>query len=148
MRREEGPMRSLCISASARGLAVAAIVFLLARPLAAHHSFAMFDAVNKTTISGSVVRFEWTNPHVQIEIDVPGQNGAPPAPWTVELGSPSILLRSGWKYSDVKAGDKVTATINPLHDGRHGGMLYRLTLADGRVFGNGTAPPPAPVPAK
>ena len=134
-------MRSL--STSVRLLAVAAIMLLGGRSLAAHHSFAMFDSVNKTTITGTVTRFEWTNPHVFIEIDVPGQNGDLKH-WSVELGSPSILQRSGWKFSDVKPGEKVTAIVNPLRDGRPGGMLYRLTLADGSMRGNGTAPPADP----
>ena len=64
--------------------------------------------------------------------------------WSVELGSPSILLRSGWKFTDVKPGDKITAILNPLRDGRPGGMLYRLTLPDGTMRGNGTAPPADP----
>ncbi len=133
-------MRSTCMHASAR-LMVLAAMLVGGRPLTAHHSFAMFDSVNKTTITGTVTRFEWTNPHVFIEVDVPGQNGEVKH-WSVELGSPSILQRSGWKFSDVKPGQKITAIVNPLRDGRPGGMLYRLTLADGTMRGNGTAPPP------
>ena len=136
-------MRSDCTSAPTRLLVVAALALLAVRPLGAHHSFAMFDSVNKATITGTVTRFEWTNPHVFIELDVPSPTG-PATHWSVELGSPSILLRSGWKYSDVKPGDKVTAIVNPLHDGRRAGMLYRLTLADGSMRGNGTPPPPDP----
>lgn len=135
-------MRSPCMYASRR-LLIAAAVLLLGAPLAAHHSFAMFDSVNKTTITGTVTRFEWTNPHVFIEMDVAGTSGEVKH-WSVELGSPSILQRSGWKYSDVKPGQKVTAIVNPLRDGRPGGMLYRLTLADGSMRGNGGPPPPDP----
>src|SRR5215212_4979942 len=133
-------MRSTCVRAPAR-LMILAAMLVLGRPLAAHHSFAMFDSVNKTTITGTVTRFEWTNPHVFIEVDVPGQNGDVKH-WSVELGSPSILQRSGWRFSDGKPGQKITAIVNPLRDGRPGGMLYRLTLADGTMRGNGTAPPP------
>jgi hypothetical protein len=136
-------MRSLGTSAFLGLLFAVPVMVLTARPLAAHHSFAMFDSVNRTTITGTVTRFEWTNPHVFIEIDVPGRAGDVKH-WSVELGSPSILMRSGWKFSDIKAGDKVTAVINPLRDGRPGGMLYRLTLPDGSMRGNGTAPPPDP----
>src|SRR3954465_11808886 len=134
-------MRSRCIFTFVRVSLVAAAMLVLAGPVGAHHSFAMFDSVNKTTITGTVTRFEWTNPHVFIELDVPGSNGELKH-WSVELGSPSILQRSGWKYSDVKPGQKITAIVNPLRDGRPGGMLYRLTLADGRMFGNGGPPPP------
>src|SRR6188474_2057931 len=137
-------MRSLSTSACVGLLSVIAVMNLVGRPLSAHHSFAMFDSVNKATITGTVTRFEWTNPHVFIEIDVPGSGGQVKH-WSVELGSPSILQRSGWKFSDVKPGEKVTAIVNPLRDGRPGGMLYRLTLADGSMRGNGTAPPPDPV---
>lgn len=140
-------MRPTWMSASARLSIVLAAIALLGRPLAAHHSFAMFDSTNKATITGSVTRFEWTNPHVFIEIDVPGTDGAVKH-WSVELGSPSILQRSGWKFTDIKPGDKVTAIVNPLRDGRPGGMLYRLTLPDGTMRGNGGPPPPDPPAAR
>ena len=137
-------MRPRCASVSVCLLLAGAMIVLHHHPVGAHHSFAMFDSVNKTTITGTVTRFEWTNPHVLIEMDVPGQAGAI-THWSVELGSPSILQRSGWKFSDIKAGQKVTAIINPLRDGRPGGMLYRLTLADGSLRGNGGPPPADPV---
>ena len=60
--------------------------------------------------------------------------------WSVELGSPSILMQSGWKFSDLKVGDKVTVVISPLRSGQPGGLLAQITLPDGRVLGNGPAP--------
>ena len=57
--------------------------------------------------------------------------------WTIELGSPSILMRGGWKFNSVKKGDKVTAVVSPLRDGQPGSLLTRITLADGRTLGNG-----------
>src|ERR1044071_534170 len=134
-------MRSLSRSAFAGVIFV--VMLLVGRPLAAHHSFRVVDSVNRTTITGTVTRFEWTNPHVFIEVDVPGEGGQVKH-WSVELGSPSILQRSGWKFSDVKPGEKITAIVNPLRDGRPGGMLYRLTLADGSMRGNGGPPPADP----
>ena len=117
---------------AAGGLAVA----LLAAPVAAHHSFAMFDTANPITLNGVVTAFEWTNPHVYIEIDVPdGARGA--THWTIELGSPSILMRGGWKFNVLKKGDKVTAVVSPLRNGEPGSLLTRITLPDGRVLGNG-----------
>ena len=139
-------MRPRCASVSVCLLLAGAMIVLHHHPVGAHHSFAMFDSVNKTTITGTVTRFEWTNPHVLIEMDVPGQTGAV-THWSVELGSPSILQRSGWKFSDVKPGAKVTAIVNPLRDGGPGGMLYRLTLPDGSLRGNG-GPPPADLVTK
>jgi hypothetical protein len=114
----------------------------------AHHSFAMFDTSNPITISGTVTAFEWTNPHVYIELDVP--QGQTSRHWTIELGSPSILMRGGWKFNTIKKGDRITAVVSPLRNGDPGSLLTRVTLPDGRVLGNGGPagvgpgiPPPA-----
>ena len=109
---------------------------MAARPLVAHHSFAMFDTAKRLTMSGTVTAFEWTNPHVYIELDVPDDKGAIKH-WSVELGSPSILMQAGWKFTDVKVGDKITVVLNPLRSGEPGGLLAQATVRDGRVLGNG-----------
>ena len=106
----------------------------------AHHSFAMFDTSNRVTLTGTVSKFQWTNPHAYIEIDVPAENGAPARHWTVELGSPSILMQGGWKFSDVKPNQTITVVLNPLRNGDPAGLLVRITLADGRVLANGPGP--------
>jgi hypothetical protein len=120
--------------------AFAAFLFLIVAATGgralAHHSFAMFDTGNPVTLMGVVTDFQWTNPHVYIELDVPeGVRGA--THWTIELGSPSILMRGGWKFNTLKKGDKITAVVSPLRDGEPGSLLTRVTLADGRVLGNG-----------
>jgi hypothetical protein len=108
----------------------------------AHHSFAMFDQEKTVTLNGTVTAFEWTNPHAYIEIDVPdGNEGA--KHWSIEMGSPSILMQSGWKFKDLKAGDKITVRISPLKTGKPGGLLIQATLPDGRVLGNGPGRGPA-----
>jgi hypothetical protein len=119
----------------------------LTAPVSAHHSFAMFDTGKPVTIEGLVTSFEWTNPHAYIEVDVPDAKGGQ-THWSIELGSPSILMRAGWKFNTLKKGDKVTAVISPLRNGEPGSLLNRLTLADGRVLLNGpggaAATPAAP----
>ena len=107
----------------------------------AHHSFAMFNTTATVTLSGSVTEFQWTNPHAYIELDVTEGNSV--KHWSVELGSPSILQQSGWKFKDLKFGDKVTVTINPLRNLNPGGLLVQVTLPDGRVLGNGPGRGPA-----
>jgi len=105
-------------------------------PALAHHSFTMFDMTKSITLAGTVTEFQWTNPHTYIEIDVPDEKGVVKH-WSIELGSPSILQNSGWKYSSLRKGDKTTLIINPLKDGRAGGFLTQATLPDGRTVGNG-----------
>jgi Family of unknown function (DUF6152) len=105
----------------------------------AHHSFAMFDHVNRVTLTGTVTQFQWTNPHVFIELDV-SDDGDAVKHYSIECASPNVLQRIGWKFSDVKQGDKVTLLINPLKNGAAGGMLETATLADGRVMSDGNPP--------
>ena len=109
---------------------------MAAVPALAHHSFTMFDMTKRVTLAGTLTSFEWTNPHAYIEIDVPGEDGETKH-WSIEMGSPSILMSSGWKFSSLKKGDKVTLIINPMKSGQAGGFLYTATLPDGRVLSNG-----------
>ncbi len=125
-----------------RLLNVLAAAIAVAIPVLAHHSFTMFDTTKQITISGTVTDFQWTNPHSYIEIDAPDESGAIKH-WAIEMGSPSILQQSGWKFSYLKKGDKTTLVINPLKDGRPGGFLNTATLPDGRVLGNGPGRGPA-----
>jgi len=92
------------------------------------------------TLKGTVTQFQWTNPHAYIEIDVPAEGSNPARHWTVELGSPSILMQGGWKFSDVKPNQTITVVLNPLRNGQPAGLLVRITLADGRVLANGPGP--------
>ena len=117
-------------------------VLIVAGPALAHHSFTMFDMTKHVTLVGTVTSFEWTNPHSYIEIDVPDDKGVVKH-YSIELGSPSILMQSGWKFSSLKPGDKVTLIMSPLKSGQAGGFLNEATLPDGRVLHNGPqAPPP------
>ena len=99
----------------------------------AHHSFAPFDLTKEKTITGTVSRFEWTNPHSWIWVDVPNEKGGVD-PWAVEGMSPNYLARRGWTKTTLKPGDKITIAVRPLRSGENGGMFVRATLADGRVL--------------
>jgi len=123
--------------------ALAAIMLVGTTGLWAHHSFSMFDTSKTVTLVGSVTMFEWTNPHAYIDIDVADPRGGAVKHWSVEMGSPSILQQSGWKFKDLKAGDKITVDISPLRNGDPAGLLIKATLPDGRVLGNGPGRGPA-----
>ena len=62
------------------------------------------------------------------------------ATWSIEMNGPNNLVRAGWKRTTIKAGDKVTVTVNPLRDGRPGGWYLGITLADGRTLGGAGDP--------
>ena len=62
---------------------------LMALPVAAHHSFAMFDFSKTMTVKATVTEFRWTNPHVALLVEFPPQPGATPEVWSMELTSPA-----------------------------------------------------------
>src|ERR1700722_9661287 len=100
----------------------------------AHHSGAMFDASKKVDVSGTIVDFNWSNPHANFKVNVQKPDGSSEV-WAVEMNSPNNLVRDGWKRTTLKAGDKVTVTVRPLRDGTPGGQYVSIVLADGKVLG-------------
>jgi hypothetical protein len=115
----------------------------LAMPLAAlaHHSFAMFDMTKSVSYKGRVKEVQWTNPHVWVELEVTADGKT--TVLSFEGAAISVLKRVGWTRDTVKAGDEVTVVGHPFKDGRPGGSIDHLLLADGRKIGTGDAIPPA-----
>ncbi len=125
----KGIFRYLIVAA----LTLCGVVLAAGKTATAHHSFAPFDMTMEKTISGTVSRFEWTNPHSWIWVDVPNGKGGVDS-WAIEGMSPNYLARRGWSKTTLKPGDKVTIAVRPLRNGENGGMFVRATLADGRVL--------------
>lgn len=100
----------------------------------AHHSGAMFDDTKSITLTGTVKQFQWTNPHCWIQLLVPAQNG-PSVEWSVELGAPFELFRTGMRPTTLKAGDKITVVVRPIRDGSRAGLFVSATGPDGKPFG-------------
>jgi hypothetical protein len=100
----------------------------------AHHSFAMFDSSKKITVNGTVKQFQWTNPHAYIQVLAKDASGRE-VEWSMEMGAPMYLYARGWRPSSLKAGMPVNVTINPLRNGRPGGVVVEVTTADGRAIG-------------
>jgi len=113
-----------------------ALLLLSGASAQAHHSFAMFDHDHQIKIAGTVTHFQWTNPHVYIDLDSTNDQGEL-RHYTIECANPGILDRVGWKFNMIKVGDKITTIIAPLRTGEAGGLLKQVTLADGRKFDNG-----------
>lgn len=103
---------------------------------AAHHSFAMFDHDNQLRLTGKVTHFQWTNPHVYINLDVDNDEGGFDN-WTIECANPGILSRLGWKFNSVKEGDEITIIVGPLRTGEPGALLKQIRFADGVIMSNG-----------
>ena len=119
-------------------------VLLAAAPVWAHHSMAGFDRTKTVSLNGTVKQFKWANPHAWIEMEVPDGKGGSSI-WNVEMTSPAVLIRAGWKSSVIKPGDKVTVMAHPQQSGDPGGIFVSLTLPDGKIL---TDKPPSADPAK
>ena len=120
-----------------------AAVVLASAVLSAHHSSAGIDRNKTVALNGTVKEFRWANPHCWIDLDVPNEKGVVQT-WSIEMTSPTFLLRSGWKATTLKPGDKVSVTVRPMRDGTPGGLFVSVTLPDGKVLGErpaGGAPP-------
>jgi len=99
----------------------------------AHHSTAMFEWGKEVPLEGTVVKWEWTQPHTFLWVESQKQ-GATAAQYALEGMSPSWLGRRGWNRKSFSPGDKVKLVYYPLKDGRNGGFYVRVTLPDGRTL--------------
>lgn len=125
-------MRFSGILSAARS--VSAIALFAATPVLAHHSYAMFDMTREVTLEGTVRVFQWTNPHIWIDIVVIDKTTGKPVNWSIEGKGPVQLVEDGWRRDSIKQGDKVTLVIHPLKKGSNGGSLLKATV-NGKAIG-------------
>ncbi|MGC3982976.1 MAG: DUF6152 family protein [Steroidobacteraceae bacterium] len=99
----------------------------------AHHATVGIDNDARVTLTGTVKKFSFTNPHVWITLVVPnGEGGADD--WHLEGGSVSILARNGWRAGTLATGDKVKLLISPRVDKSPGGEFYTILEKNGAPF--------------
>jgi len=134
-------MSRLKVGSVLAGSALWMLGLLLAGPVFAHHSVqAQFDIHKTVSVSGTVAKVEWINPHSYLTINVKDADGKV-TKWAFELGGQGALRRAGMSRADrggLKPGDEVTATALAARDGSNSGFLQELKLADGRSFKFGT----------
>ena len=99
----------------------------------AHHSFAAFDMSSQKDITGTVKKFDWTNPHTWVWVDVANDHGGVDT-YGFEGMSPNFLERRGWSRETLKPGDKITVTFRPMKNGDKGGMWVSGKRPSGEVL--------------
>ena len=116
-------------------VALGMIVGLVAvTPVLAHHSSAMFDLQKVVSVEGIVKKWELTNPHSWLWVEVKGKDGKT-AVWGFEAEGPSTLLRAGIKPSDFKEGTKLTIRGNPMRNGATQAIwVDAVRSSDGKKF--------------
>lgn len=102
-----------------------------AAPLLAHHGTGMYDMSHPTTITGVVKRFEWTNPHAYIYLDVKDDKGNV-VEWAVEMMALNHLKSYGWSRNLVQPGDMISCTGGAAKGGQPAMLSSIIKLPDGR----------------
>jgi Family of unknown function (DUF6152) len=105
-------------------------------PAWAHHSFAAeYDMKRPITVHGVIVQVRIENPHSWFVLDVKDATTGKVDRWSFEAGTPSGMIRNGYRPGAIKAGDEVTIKGFQSKDSDVKGMLRELTTADGKVYG-------------
>ncbi len=109
---------------------------ILCVPTFAHHSFAAaYDLGQAVTVKGVITQVRLQNPHSWFFLDVKDASGKVEQ-WAFEAGTPSGMIRNGFKPGVIKAG--VEVTIKGFHardSSQTKGMLRELITSDGQVYG-------------
>jgi hypothetical protein len=123
------------------------VALAAARPVSAHHSFAVhFVADRVITVSGTVSEFTFRNPHGLLMLTATGDAGKPQE-WQIETNSPNILRRRVWSETSIKPGDRVQVEGYPARDGSNFMRVYRVIYPDGHEL-VGQRPDPTLPPGK
>jgi uncharacterized protein DUF6152 len=113
-------------------LSLAGIVLLATLPLLAHHPFsAEYDWKKPVTVSGTITKVDWSNPHSHIYVDAKDADGKMKN-WSFELGGVSALTRAGWSKTTLKNGDTVTVDAWLSRNQSNMGNVKSVTLSSGK----------------
>jgi len=97
----------------------------------AHHSFAAeYDSKTILTLTGTISKVEWTNPHIYIHLDVKDPAGKVTT-WALEGYPPNTLKRTGFSRDQLKQGEQITITAYKSKDGSNTGAGREVTFPDG-----------------
>ncbi len=115
------------------GILCAAVAgFLFAGPMFAHHGAAAYET-QTSTLKGTVVEFDFINPHCQLFLNVTDDSGKI-VKWDGEFTNPGTLHRRGWTKEMFKAGDQITLIGNRAKNGANVLRVLKLEMADGKVI--------------
>jgi hypothetical protein len=110
----------------------------VAAPLFAHHGRgSTYDSQKQVSLKGTVAEVLWRNPHIGILLDVKDDSGNV-VRWAIEHSNISTLARQGYGRTTLKAGQEVTAVVNPGSGGTPVGLCIKFILPDGKeIFQRG-----------
>jgi len=118
----------------------AIVLALVALPVLAHHSRAIFDRERVVTVEGIVTKYEWANPHVTVFVETETDAGDAVV-WAFESGATTYMRGRGWTSDMLAPGDHVIVDGHPLRvAGATTADTISIRKADVVVIDNGVAP--------
>lgn len=116
------------------------LLLAAAAPLLAHHSFAAeYDSTKPVTLKGTVVKFDWVNPHSRLYMEVKDEATGKTEEWELETGNVTTLQRRGWRRDTLKPGDSIIVTGYRAKDGTNLAAASTVSTADGKRLFAGSA---------
>jgi hypothetical protein len=113
---------------------VAVVILVFAAAAWAHHNMsAIYDFNDRITMTGTLSKIDWRNPHIELIVDV--KDGADVRSWALEGPSPSFFRARDINKADIEAalGKTVTAEASRARDGSRAGLLRTMKLPDGKL---------------
>jgi len=111
---------------------------LASMPMLAHHSFAAeYDREKVVKVTGTITKFDLSNPHSWIYVDVKDANGAV-VNWGFETGAAGVLYKRGFRKDTLQPGMVITITGFGAKDNSNTADAQQLTMPDGTVKTLGT----------
>jgi hypothetical protein len=123
---------------------------ILVQPALAHHSFGMFDLQKNLTYEGTVIEYNWENPHTHIilKVEAGAKDPETVGTWDIEAQSVNIMSHQGWTRATMKPGDKAIIIAHPMKDGSKGASIFYAVMPDGRRLYGDIARPGANTPSQ
>jgi len=107
---------------------------LMATAASAHHNMsALFDFNDRVTLTGTLTKMDWRNPHIYLLVDA--KRGTGTEEWSIEGPAPNFFRTREITKADIEMaiGKMVTAEVSRARNGSHSGLIRSMTLPDGRV---------------
>ena len=118
-----------------RALIVSTVLFVTGALWAHHSPSAIFDMSKKFTLTGTITKIDWVNPHIVVYMEAKGEGGKVEA-WSFESNPQAWFRRVGVSRADFAKALGQTVTVEGVRakDGTLYGYLQKITYPGGNFL--------------